>query len=107
MVTITRPTHHGSTSVVRGPESSPATEIISADVDSFDFDDDLDHLFQAPGAGQVLEGRQTFFSALIQGLKDFGANFVGRPMSQQGKAKLAIVEAGDPRFLTMSHSRLV
>ncbi len=107
MVTATRATHHSSTLVVRGPESSPAAEIISADVDGFDFDDDLDHLFQAPAAGQVLQGRRTFLSALIQGLKDFRDNFVGRPMSRQERAKLAIAEAGDPRFLTMSHSRLV
>ena len=106
MVTTTRPTHHGSTTVVRGPESAPAAEFAQADVEGTDFDEDLAYLLQGVSAQQIVPARRSFVSMLVQGLKGFWADMAGPALSGRERTQRALDEDKFVKYASLTGSRI-
>ena len=90
MTTVTR-THHLPTTIVRGPESSPAAETMIAEVESIDFDEDFAHLLATSAAEQLAPHRRNFASELMQGFRDVFAGFAGPAMTKKQRAQTTII----------------
>jgi hypothetical protein len=106
LTTVTR-THHLPTTIVRGPESSPAAEMMIVEVESIDFDEDFAHLLTTSAVEQLAPHRRNFASELMQGLRDFLAAFAGPAMTKTERAKLTIAHDKCVEEVLMGMSRFV
>ena len=106
MTTVTR-THHLPTTIVRGPESSPAAEMVNAEVESIDFDQDLAHLLPMSAAGQVLPHHQNFASELVQGFREFLAGFAGPAMTKKDRIQATLIHDKCVEEVLIGMSRVV
>ena len=112
MVTATRPTHHAPTNVVRGPESTPAAEVVPAqhlgiNGEAIDWDKELAHLAQTPAVEQPATLKRGPMTAAAHVLEDFWKALNGPAMSRREQTRHAIEENGDVRYLAITINRLV
>ena len=107
MTTATGTTHHLPTIVVRGPESSPAVEMVPAEVESIDLDADLAHFLQTSAAEQMAPQQQGLAGEFVQGFWDFLAAFAGPAMTKKERAQATIIHDKCVEEVLIGMSRFV
>ena len=98
MVTITRPSRHEPSNLIRGPESMPAAEISPASVEVIEYEEELPGLFQEAAAGSPPARPENLLVLISRSLIAFYDSLSGPPMSERDRVLREIQESGRRSF---------
>ena len=99
MVTITRPSRHEPTTLIRGPESMPAAEIAPASVEVIEYDAELPGLFQEVAADSPLASQENLPVRIARSLMAFHDWLSGPAMTDRDRRSRVVAETGPGRYL--------